>query len=832
MLMTKLAGLGGTGGEAEFEQAFSSLAYAYLKDKAPKLLDFMLGFQLVDRNEDNTKAMGVFGFQIGSQWLYAPVFFLNGDLKGHELLFIKNNDSFVPLKENWVNYVMSRKPHVLGEASAHRLGDLGGMYPDIRGLSIPPSVGGGKRASDNRWFEEIKPFLAAFKTKSASSLYPDLKTDAKLNQKAVVEAPSTAAFAKIAQNLDFNNLMPTNLGMMQFAFKLTTEFPAIKQAFDQFYGKNCFVRWAMQCKEATEVENSTILGPSSLKKQAMTDSLIPEPIAEPINHLKAGELKLYTAESPFEHNTSDLDEEERKRLLNDTVLIKDHRSGEQVSIAYNTQIEAKLTNPAETAIYRVLEKPGKFSKMLVAMHGMTNKGKESSCTVIRLDTDADNKAFLIASPTRVFADQICEKSEWENWFDELGDKSSLKEDVIYMGISPTGESTLPFRVRQVLEDGRYKVDFKDYPSAHRFSTLPSLRDDIHRPYQYEYEYISTYDALLCIGVEGRKGTKPKVLNGELRLPDNFKFMQLRKPPKPSKEEDSEILHGCCPSVEEYRDDDPISLGYIDDIQLFFNEKTAGMKLYSTGTDIYMQSVLGDKWFSKKAAFLDLIVNHGLREAEARELLKQADAKKKVSYRILYADGYGNLKQASPLMSILRNGPDAPLYDEMADERGVEQYGPSTSAETQYGSDIAYRLNHLSADQTDPGIWNNWQNFEAKDFQQSASAAQQAAASGQKEIFDVSMLSGMLKNVRQDSIVDKHLGTLFESLDALGRLLFNFYWHNTEFEDRYGKSDLPELEDGLRNAFENLGDITLFLKEKSVESPFDLNGVNLTESARN
>ena len=75
--MFKSAGVA-TGGETEFEQAFSSLAYAYLKDKAPRLLDFLVGFQLVDRNEDNTKAMGVFGFSVGDQWLYAPVFFLNG----------------------------------------------------------------------------------------------------------------------------------------------------------------------------------------------------------------------------------------------------------------------------------------------------------------------------------------------------------------------------------------------------------------------------------------------------------------------------------------------------------------------------------------------------------------------------------------------------------------------------------------------------------------------------------------------------------------------------------------------------------------------------------
>jgi len=57
------------------------------------LLDYEVGFQLMDRNDDNTKAVGVFGFKIGSQWLYCPVFFLNGDLKGTELLYIKDQVS-------------------------------------------------------------------------------------------------------------------------------------------------------------------------------------------------------------------------------------------------------------------------------------------------------------------------------------------------------------------------------------------------------------------------------------------------------------------------------------------------------------------------------------------------------------------------------------------------------------------------------------------------------------------------------------------------------------------------------------------------------------------
>ena len=96
----KYATLGGRGDDTPFEQAFSNLAHAYLQDKAPGLLDHEIGFQLLDRNSENTKAVGVFAFKVGAMWLYAPMFFLNGDLKGHELLYLKNQDMFVPLKEN------------------------------------------------------------------------------------------------------------------------------------------------------------------------------------------------------------------------------------------------------------------------------------------------------------------------------------------------------------------------------------------------------------------------------------------------------------------------------------------------------------------------------------------------------------------------------------------------------------------------------------------------------------------------------------------------------------------------------------------------------------
>ena len=81
-VLQKRADIGGDP-DRSFEQSFSSLAYAYIQDKAPGLLDYLVGFQLVDRNEDNTKAIGVFGFKVGDEWVYAPIFFLAGDMKGH-----------------------------------------------------------------------------------------------------------------------------------------------------------------------------------------------------------------------------------------------------------------------------------------------------------------------------------------------------------------------------------------------------------------------------------------------------------------------------------------------------------------------------------------------------------------------------------------------------------------------------------------------------------------------------------------------------------------------------------------------------------------------------
>ena len=72
-----------------------------------------------------------------------------------------------------------------------------------------------------------------------------------------------------------------------------------------------------------------------------------------------------------------------------------------------------------------------------------------------------------------------------------------------------------------------------------------------------------------------------------------------------------------------------------------------------------------------------------------------------------------------------------------------------------------------------------------------------------------------------------LGDLMDGLTNW-RILFSFYWHKDKFEDRYGKKDIPELEDNLRNSFEQLGDLLLFLKQKTIDSYPD-EGISLDDN---
>ncbi len=805
--LLKASSIGGDP-EESFEQAFASLAFSYIKDKAPRLLEGMAGFQLVDRNEDNTKAIGIFGFRLGKNWVYAPVFFLNGDLKGHELLYLKGQDLFVPLKENWVNYLLAKKPHLLGEQTPESIRSIGVLQPDIRNLSIPPfyskySSAGAVPIPDGYpdWMVEFLPALGSL----------------------VTESPNTK-YAELDERFNLPNLCAEELCIARMTKQACDLYPEINRLCNQFYGPG-WLKTALEklkdkaTKEVPEVEADSILGSGMdeedrQERQEGKEDVINKDASFVLSGTRP--RRKYSAGPPVKikviddltitQNDSNLSDSEKEKAFRDGYLVKDYRKGDETSKAYSTHFKCELANPDASGVYDVLTKPGKFEEMLIVNEPSTGKGKVDFATIVRTDSPKNwlnvHRAQLWVRPQRR-AD-----SQQREFFDGLSDvgKEGLNKDDTYMVLTVnangTIEGSVPFTVRDNQGEGRYKVWWMDSSDRGRPTYLrtPGLdyNDSAYPSVAGNWERDQDlYGDADLLHLNDREGVSFKSMQGTLMAPSRkCKVIKLNEPKKKTYDGDDEPL-----ILDRWQSEEPaIEPGNWADLQLQIMQKTASLKIYCDGNEA---SINAGPMISKMAALFELIRDYGFREKQAKQMIKDAELGrlrgKPGNFRVKYAQGY---PQLGP-------GPTAPAIPE-------PQYGYDATYggyPTQYQQTDFEGVPELSSGLTDQSVYDP--RPEAMPDPMSMQGAQSAGQQGQKEVFDTAMISGMLKAVRQDSLVDRYTGDLMKALDRLGRILFMFYWHNDEFMDRYGKADMPELEDTLRNSFEVLGDLLLFLRERDV-----------------
>ncbi len=369
---------------------------------------------------------------------------------------------------------------------------------------------------------------------------------------------------------------------------------------------------------------------------------------------------------------------------------------------------------------------------------------------------------------------------------------------LHIILGPRGEATLPLSVdKEISSEDRkiYEVYFKSHPEKERPAHLPHVETRLmFRAYAYD-----NFGPNQRIILTGKRGTRLRATGEELYIPGGSKILTLRA----AKDEDN--LFGLC-GCDAHSDPSPIEPGNQLDIDLMLGAKTASVKIYDTGTEIEING----KRMQKLAALIHMVRDIGLREDTARTLLKRAAENKSTRFRI---------KRATQDYPLQKSGPSAPGIPEPP-----YGYDPMTSGQypTQNVGEWNMKIPEMSAANTDRMIYHPLDAHSPYDDtnnapdRQSQQFALQASQTGQKEIFDTAMIGSLLKTVRDDSMVDKYMGDLMKALDRLGRILFLYYWHGDKFEDRYGKGEMTELEDGLRNAFEYLGDIVLFLKQRSMD----------------
>ena len=523
----KQAVLGGDGNDVQFEQSFSNLAHSFLRNIAPSLLEHEVGFQLLDRNDENTRAAGMFVFKVGSQTLLAPMFFLRGRLKGHELLYLKEQDMFVPLKQNWVTYIQNRKPRSIGTPASKNFRDLGITPTDLSALSQSPST---KFASScPLGIRRELPTFAKFATADVQDAYNDFK--------ASLRALSLPEFLKKA-----------DLAAISAAADLFRHHPKTAAAYCQYHPMD-------ELLHAASVAAARPARATRVKAAETTDSVMNAPVSLSVRII-------YMDQVSDDGMLDVLDSDDKESLFKDRYVVQDQRKDDQVSIPVEHELSKQLFSPSETGVYEVLVRPGKFEKCLVVMQPHGPAGRLRCATVVAL---SNTKRWCNVSSTNVLCAQH-HLDEFKAWFKALP-KGSLSTEGTFIAIGERGDATAPFTVDRLITDDAFES------AAVRFDTYTSDGSESENPNeQYSGHSYSSYRDGEYIRITPKQGGRCRADSGNVYVPQEFKLWRLKNKP--------DDLHGCCSSMsladsrESEQDNSPLQIGRLADAQLFMLDKTA------------------------------------------------------------------------------------------------------------------------------------------------------------------------------------------------------------------------------------------------------------------
>lgn len=777
--------------ETQFEEAMSNLAHTYLRDKAPGLMPYEVGFQLIDKNDDNTKAVGITAFQVGKQWLYAPVFFLSGELKGHDILYLKNQDTCVPLRENWLNDILNKKPRTLGNAVDRNSANLGMQPPDLMAFSRSPS------------------------TYSKMGMAPGFREADFLPGKAALAHMALGHWAKEARfqsPLTLEAFLRTDPRFVEALAAQLQQSVKLASAFRSLYGDPlAFLKRAREehaCLETPLPPGRGVLSaprPDWAATPAERRAPRPAPGSGVLGN-KSGSVTIITlamARARREQDGDDgLSPEERETLQEEGSLVEDGRGDSEVSTAYELPVRVEapstLTNPNETGVYDVLVKPARFVRCTILMQPYGPRGRQDFCIVIPQDSpgcwlNADSSAVWVHTPNK----DGTPSDEFLDWKEALPSADELTaKDGTFLVVGPGRQSTVAFQIL------RSQTSSQSDQKAFRIQADDYVRCDAQRPgYLPERgepgrhvggPYLRDQPAQPALRLTGKDSTRLTIQDGEIWVPKGCKLLKL-----------------------EGEQGDGFPLGNDQDVSSLIFQKTAGLVVQGSHGVYQFQDARG-ALFDKVAALSRLVLGHGLRAVDAREILAKVDQVGHGRYRIKRAAGY---PEGFPGMG---PGPDAPAVPEPTTHS--DPYTPGVMGQSPEEHEA-----RVATPPGDPNAYSPTRSEPAYPMPDAGSqkVLSEAAQSGQKEVFDTSMIGSLLHTVGDDLMIDRHLGDLMTGLDRIGRILISFYWNRDQFAERFGEADMPELEDHLRTNFKGMGDLVLKLKQKAVEPfPDELSAADL------
>ncbi len=711
--------------ETSLESTFADLANSRLRDKAPGLLDYLLGFQLLDHDDDGARCVGIFGVQIGDAIYYVPCFFLNGAIKGLDSIYSEESDLFAPLDDEWIELLLNRRPNQIGETDTRTNTDRGTQVPNYTRLRTIPSGGSTsfgftKDASDlceimsaprdSEPIESLTDLLPLFGPKIASGFLADLK-----------------------------------------------RHPKLAEAVQQFY-------------DISEFETT-------------------------LPKLAAKADKVTIISSIAQTGADTLSDSEKEQLINGGVGVIDNRPDIDKAVVYTTKTHETMQNPGHGGLYEVLMANGDI-KTLFCFNVLS--GDSFLCY------DPDSGKHGVVPGHHIWTIQQHDKAEFHDQLkSESVEPSAVRPGDCVVFCNQTGDCTLGFEVDSA-ETGEGELKTLGVHCSYWLDALGSSplqhcgysrMDYLTGPAPWRYKKPSerVKDVVVTEAGSGaiRYMASKLVVNNR-----RFRAIILNR----TKSSEDEY------SYPSYDSDKKFNLADFGDHQTVRGalDKTASpITIWSDDHLTIVRDHQGTHQIPASEAVSYLIRKHACSAEDARLIVGDA-VRQAAHYYIQYPS---MAKQAAQLLGF----PDMPDTTN-GSEMGQFHQGQIPLSLTEKAAPEGNR-EYYTYQSPFGGGSDEQQGHESG--QDVAKKVQTAAQTGQKAVFDASVLGSLAKTHNPTDLVERFLPTIVSGMDRLGRLLFVLNWHYNEFEDRYGKDDLTEFQDNLKSTFESLGQLVVFMKRRTL-----------------
>jgi hypothetical protein len=697
--------------EVQLEQDFASLSFLFLRDKASALMPYLLGFEVVDREEDGSRAVGIFGFKISGKYYYVPSFFINNQVKGLDLLFCKATNSFVPLKESWINHILNRSSLRLGDG-VENSDDLAKDFenPSFDFVSDPPNTT--KTSEDAK--EALKSAMSGIQAGTADMLAEDEET-----KQALAGALSSLS----GDNVD----------------EWVSETGSLRQFLTKSAGINGFEAFLKLFEDRKYAE-------AAMKFYGSISSFdVPVKTAEKAEK----KLTIISKEEVYSSpSDNDLPDSEKSRIVRDGFAVIDNRSDDEKSEVFDIDYVKQYSNPSCPGEYEVLLRNGSSVAAYVF--------EPCKCNGNLVVVSKDGFSMFSAKQEAIFVRG-----------DKLGD--DVKGLVPLESMKPGYKYILVGEGLKASDVIRIQAEINAPGERKRFNIRSYM------PYDSQVgrlEYISLADD---------EGKSLRHAGHTLVVPSTFKALEIKD--DKTYEVNAEFRPGSLSDLDYALSKQAVHRLSVD---------TDGVEFH-----IYLDNQAEGPYGTKTAA-ITLLAKYAMDIADVEGILGEASTAYKSRKLVKFAQGV-SVGMGVPALA------DDGGYDEDTGQPILNPVEEEVTGDLQGVPPLA--------DTTDPNYAVGGE-LEQSAASELSELANQAAASGQKNVFDHATIGSLAGLYDASSAIDQYVPGLLQALDRVGRILFIFYWKNEEFADRYGNEDMAELEDLIRSVFKSYGDLVLKLKQKS------------------